>query len=94
MTADVPQPNATEAPSPLARYKTILRQVLDNRPSGTRQRLAEALGKNRSFISQIVNPAYMTPIPAQHLETIFQICHVTPIERERRPPHRPALPRW
>lgn len=82
MSAEVPQPNATEAPSPLARYKTILRQVLDNRPSGTRQRLAEALGKNRSFISQIVNPAYMTPIPAQHLETIFQICHVTPIERE------------
>lgn len=67
--------------SPLARYKTILRGVVDNRPSGTRQRLAEALGKNRSFISQIVNPAYSTPIPVQHLETIFQICHVTPAER-------------
>jgi len=67
--------------SPLARYKTILRGIVDNRPSGTRQRLAEALGKNRSFISQIVNPSYSTPIPAQHLETIFQICHVTPAER-------------
>jgi hypothetical protein len=82
MSPEFAQPGAAEAPSPLARYKTILRQVLDNRPSGTRQRLAEALGKNRSFISQIVNPTYMTPIPAQHLETIFQICHVTPTERE------------
>jgi hypothetical protein len=82
MSPDVSQPGAAEALSPLALYKTILRQVLDNRPSGTRQRLAEALGKNRSFISQIVNPTYITPIPAQHLETIFQICHVTPTERE------------
>ncbi|SFB78097.1 hypothetical protein SAMN05428997_10246 [Bosea sp. CRIB-10] len=82
MSPEIPQPGATEALSPLARYKTILRQVLDNRPSGTRQRLAEALGKNRSFISQIVNPTYITPIPAQHLDTIFQICHVTPTERE------------
>lgn len=67
--------------SPLARYKAILRQVVETRPSGTRQRLAEALGKNRSFISQIVNPAYTTPIPAQHLKTIFHICHMTPAER-------------
>ena len=32
-----------------------------------RQRLAEALGKNRSFITQISNPGYQTPIPVQHL---------------------------
>ncbi len=83
MTSDpapVP-PGAPESLSPLARYKAILRQVVETRPSGTRQRLAEALGKNRSFISQIVNPAYATPVPAQHLETIFHICHVTPGER-------------
>jgi hypothetical protein len=48
--------------------------VLDNRPSGTRQRLAAALGKNRSFVSQIGNPAYATPIPAQHLDLMFEIC--------------------
>ena len=47
--------------------RRILQDVLDRRPSGMRQRLAEALGKNRSFISQISNPAYPTPIPAQHL---------------------------
>lgn len=58
----------------VAEYKRILAKVLENRPSGTRQRLAMALGKNRSFISQIANPSYATPIPAQHLETIFEIC--------------------
>jgi hypothetical protein len=57
------------------RYKTILRNVLDQRPSGTRQRLATALGKNRSFVSHISNPAYAVPIPAPHLEIIFEICH-------------------
>ena len=35
-------------------------------PSGTRQRLAAALGKNRSFVTQITSPAYATPIPARH----------------------------
>jgi hypothetical protein len=80
VTLDPPN-SPTADGSPLERYKSILRQIVENRPSGTRQRLAEALGKNRSFISQIVNPAYATPIPAQHLETIFHICHFTPVER-------------
>jgi hypothetical protein len=61
--------------SAVAAYKNILRRVLENRPSGTRQRLAVALGKNRSFISQITNPSYAVPIPAPHLSTIFEICH-------------------
>jgi hypothetical protein len=72
-TADAP---------PIAAYKAVLLSVLDSRPSGTRQRLAEALGKNRSFISQIVNANYPTPIPAQHLETIFSICRFTPQDRK------------
>lgn len=59
----------------VAQYKEILLGVLDSRPSGTRQRLASALGKNRSFVSQIANPQYTTPIPARHLDTIFDICH-------------------
>jgi hypothetical protein len=67
----------------VARYKTIFQHVLDTRPSGTRQRLAGALGKNRSFVSQIANPAYSTPIPARHIETIFEICHFSPEERRR-----------
>jgi hypothetical protein len=62
-------------------YKTILRNILDRRPSGTRQRLATALGKNRSFVSHISSPAYPVPIPAPHLEIIFEICHFSPAEK-------------
>jgi hypothetical protein len=64
-------------------YKQILASVIDRRPSGTRQRLATALAKNRSFISQITSPAYPTPIPANHLEVIFEICHFSADERRR-----------
>ncbi len=67
----------------MAAYKEILRDILDARPSGTRQRLATALGKNRSFVSQIANPQYSTPVPARHLDTIFEICHFTPAARDR-----------
>src|SRR5947208_14655306 len=65
----------------VATYKAVLRRVVDTRPSGTRHRLAIALGKNRSFISQIANPVYAVPIPVQHLETIFEICHFTAADR-------------
>ncbi|QPF89279.1 hypothetical protein [Bradyrhizobium commune] len=65
----------------VAEYKVILRRVLDNRPSGTRLKLAAALGKNRSFISQITNPAYLVPIPAKHVAVIFEICHLSSAER-------------
>ena len=67
----------------VAAYKRILATVIDRRPSGTRQRLATALAKNRSFISQITNPIYSTPIPANHLEVIFEICHFSPVERRQ-----------
>ncbi len=81
MTAMAGRPSPSDAEAAVARYKTVLQRVLDNRPSGTRQRLAGALGKNRSFVSQIANPAYATPIPARHLETIFEICHFSPDDR-------------
>src|SRR4029077_15992369 len=64
-----------------ADYKRLLQTCGDNRPSGTRGRLAVALGTNRSFVSQLVNPAYAMPIPAQHLETIFEACHFSPADR-------------
>jgi hypothetical protein len=63
------------------RYKRVLQRVVDTRPSGTRQRLAAVLGKNRSFITQITNPAYATPIPARHVETIMEVCHFSPDDR-------------
>lgn len=68
-------------PAAVADYKRILQQVLENRPAGTRLRLAEALGKNRSFISQITNPNYSVPIPAAHIERIFETCHFLASER-------------
>ena len=66
----------------VAAYKRILAGVLERRPSGTRQRLATALAKNRSFVSQITNPAYATPIPANHLALIFEVCHFSAAERQ------------
>ena len=75
------RPTAVAGADPVAEYKAILKRVLDNRPSGTRQRLARALGKNRSFISQIANPAYPVPIPVQHLETMFELCHFSQDDR-------------
>lgn len=64
-------------------YKRILRAVLERRPSGMRQRLAEALGTTRSFVSQITNPSYATPIPAQYIQAIFEVCHFSEGERNR-----------
>jgi hypothetical protein len=89
----------------VAEYKRILQQVLDNRPAGTRLRLAEALGKNRSFISQIANSNYSVPIPARHIERIFETCHFLATEKaqfmkayHRAHPNRAsggaAEPRW
>ncbi|WP_076859068.1 hypothetical protein [Bradyrhizobium mercantei] len=62
----------------VAVYKRIFKEVLDKRPSGMRLRLAHAMGKNRSFVSQISNPTYPVPIPVQHLNTIFDVCHFSP----------------
>lgn len=69
--------------SAVAEYKRVLQQVLDTRPSGTRRRLAEALGKNRSFISQITNPNYSVPIPARHLDRVFEVCHFSSADKAR-----------
>jgi len=76
-----PRRASVDDPGAVAEYKGILRDVLYNRPSGTRQRLAEALGNKASFISQIANPAYSVPIPARHVEAIFEVCHFS---REQR----------
>jgi hypothetical protein len=72
------RPDEKEA---VAAYKSLFKAVLESRPSGMRLRLAHAMGKNRSFVSQISNPSYHTPIPAQHLNTIFEVCHFSPAEK-------------
>jgi hypothetical protein len=81
MTADVRDNTSDSGDSNVADYKIILRRVLDNRPSGTRLKLAAALGKNRSFVTQITNPAYLVPIPAKHVTIIFEVCHLSAAER-------------
>ena len=68
--------------SDLARYKRILARVIETRPSGIRRRLADALSKNPSFISQITNPNYATPIPPGDVPVIFEICHFSERDRE------------
>jgi len=64
-------------------YKTLLRELVDLRPSGTRQKIAETLGKHKSFVSQITNPAYPVPIPAGDVPVIVKVCHLSPDERQR-----------
>ena len=53
--------DATGEVSAVAEYKRIFKEVLDNRPSGMRIRLAHAMSKNRSFVSQISNSTYPVP---------------------------------
>ena len=75
--------------------RPILQRVLEARPSGTRQRIAAALAKNRSFVTQITSPAYDTPIPARHVDLVLEICHFSPAERDaflRRLPPRASEP--
>jgi len=80
--ADASEHAYEDASRALAAYKQILRQALERRPAGIRRRLADVLGKNRSFISQLANPNYSTPIPAPYVEPIFAVCHFSQSERE------------
>ena len=66
---------------PIAAYKRLLRDYLALRPSGTRQRIAKVIGTHKSFISQVANPAYRVPLPAQHVETIMTVCRFSAEER-------------
>jgi hypothetical protein len=72
-----------EAETHIRAYKTVLSEALDQRPSGTRQRLADALGKHRSFVTQITSPGYTTPIPQRHVATILSVVHFSPAERDQ-----------
>lgn len=64
-------------------YKVLLANFIDKRPSGTRQRLADALGKHRSFVTQITSASYATPLPAKHVATVFALCHLSEIEQQQ-----------
>lgn len=68
---------------PVKTYKLRLSALIDKRPSGTRQRIADALGKHRSFVTQITSTAYATPLPAKHVPVIFTVCHFNAEERRQ-----------
>src|SRR5262249_38859185 len=77
------EPEAPDRAEKIAGYKTLLRSVIDRRPSGLRGRLAMALGTHTSSISQIPTPSYSGPIPAPDRPPIFEICPLAPAEREQ-----------
>lgn len=66
----------------VAAYKETLQSYIDGRPSGIRLKIADAIGKHKSFVSQITNPVYPVPVPARHVNTIMEICHFSPEERQ------------
>ncbi len=66
----------------VAQYKRIFQRYINRRPSGARMKIAAELNKNKSFVTQITNPSYSIPVPARHLDVIFDICHFTIKERE------------
>ena len=65
----------------IAAYKTTLRRYIDQRPSGIRRKIAGVTGTHKSFISQITNPSDSTPLPARHIDAIFDVCHLSPEEQ-------------
>ena len=82
MTLPKPRAASMSPEEAIVAYKKLLQTVLDARPSGTRQRLASALGKNRSCVTQMTSPTYPTPIPHRHVGTVLAVCHFTPDERD------------
>jgi hypothetical protein len=77
-----PKPASASRDELVAAYKRLLQEYIDRRPSGLRLKIAKAIGKHRSFVSQITNPIYPIPVPARHLEAIFRICHLAPEEKQ------------
>src|SRR5260370_9541307 len=67
---------------PIATYKAMLRDYIDRRPAGMRARISAAIGKHKSFVSQLTNPIYPAPVPARHGSSIVEICHFSPEERK------------
>jgi hypothetical protein len=77
-----PKPAPASRDELVAAYKRLLQEYIDRRPSGLRLKVAKAIGKHRSFVSQITNPIYPIPVPARHLDAIFRICHLAPEEKQ------------
>lgn len=63
-------------------YKILLREYLNRRPSGIRKKISAAINTHRSFISQVANPNYRVPLPAQYVPILMDVCHFTTEEQE------------
>ena len=66
----------------IASYKRLLQSYIDRRPSGTRLKIATALGTNKSFVTQIISPSYDVPLPEAHVPMIMSVCSFSDEERE------------
>ena len=51
------------------------------REQGVARQLNDAISRLDARLSQISNPVYPVPIPAPHLEIIFEICHFSGAEK-------------
>ncbi|MCB9958620.1 MAG: hypothetical protein H6843_08470 [Rhodospirillaceae bacterium] len=72
----------TDRDNAIANYKRLLQSYIDRRPSGTRLRIATALGTNKSFVTQIISPSYDVPLPEAHVPMIMSVCQFSEEERE------------
>ena len=75
-------PPADDRSLAIASYKRLLQSYIDRRPSGTRLKIATALGTNKSFVTQIISPAYDVPLPEAHVPMIMSVCQFSEEERE------------
>lgn len=78
MTSDKDESSKHEL---IKQYKVLLKGYLEKRPSGLRRKISDAIGSNRSFVSQITSPAYRVPVPSHNVSTIMDVCHFSPVER-------------
>lgn len=81
-SGDNARKETTEKLALVRAYKLVLKEALESRPSGIRLKIADRIGKNKSFVSQITNPRYKTPLPEKYLQPIFDVGHLTPAERK------------
>lgn len=79
---DSSQSDTRSVDEKIAAYKILLREYLDRRPSGIRKKISAAINTHRSFISQVANPNYRVPLPAQYVPVLMDVCHFTTEEQE------------
>jgi len=80
--AEINSNDANSVDAKIVAYKTLLREYINRRPSGIRKKISAAINTHRSFISQVANPNYRVPLPAQYVPILMDVCHFTIEEQE------------